>query len=51
MFGELQKDELSYSVALQLNCDSGLRLMPVYTLNTTGVKIWIITEADPTENF
>jgi hypothetical protein len=30
----------------QLSLEQGFRLMSVYTLNITGVKIWIITEAD-----
>jgi hypothetical protein len=29
----------------QLSLEQGLRLMPVYTLGITGVKIWVITEA------
>ena len=30
----------------QLALEQGLRLMSVYTLSITGVKIWVITEAD-----
>lgn len=30
----------------QLSLEHGFRLMSVYTLNITGVKIWIITEGD-----
>ena len=30
----------------QLSLEQGLRLMSVYKLSITGVKIWIITEAD-----
>jgi hypothetical protein len=30
----------------QLSLEQGFRLMSVYTLNITGVKIWVITEAD-----
>ena len=30
----------------QLSLEQGLRLMSVYSLSLTGVKIWIITEAD-----
>ena len=30
----------------QLSLEQGLRLMSVYTLNITGAKIWVITEAD-----
>ena len=30
----------------QLSLQQGFRLMSVYTLNITGVKIWVITEAD-----
>ena len=30
----------------QLSLEHGSRLMSVYTLNITGVRIWIITEAD-----
>jgi hypothetical protein len=30
----------------QLSLEHGFRLMSVYTLSITGVKIWIITEAD-----
>jgi hypothetical protein len=30
----------------QLSLEQGLRLMSVYTLSVTGVKIWVITEAD-----
>ena len=28
----------------QLSLEQGIRLMSVYTLNITGVKIWVITE-------
>jgi hypothetical protein len=30
----------------QLSLELGFRLMSVYTLSITGVKIWMITEAD-----
>jgi hypothetical protein len=30
----------------QLSLEHGSRLMSVYTLSITGVKIWVITEAD-----
>jgi hypothetical protein len=30
----------------QLTLEQGLRLVSVYTLSITGVKIWVITEAD-----
>ena len=30
----------------QLSLEQGFRLMSVYTLSITGVKIWVITEAD-----
>ena len=30
----------------ELSLEQGFRLMSVYTLSITGVKIWIITEAD-----
>jgi len=30
----------------QLSLEQGFRLMSVYTLGITGVKIWVITEAD-----
>jgi hypothetical protein len=30
----------------QLSLEQGSRLMSVYTLSITGVKIWVITEAD-----
>jgi hypothetical protein len=30
----------------QLSLEQGFRLMFVYTLSITGVKIWVITEAD-----
>jgi hypothetical protein len=30
----------------QLSLEQGFRLMSVYTLSNTGVKIWVITEAD-----
>ncbi len=30
----------------QLSLEQGFRLMSVYTLNITGVKLWVITEAD-----
>jgi hypothetical protein len=30
----------------QLSLEQGFRLMSVYTLSTTGAKIWVITEAD-----
>ena len=30
----------------QLSLEQELRLMSVYTLSITGVKIWVITEAD-----
>ena len=30
----------------QLSLEQGFRLISVYTLSITGVKIWVITEAD-----
>ena len=30
----------------QISLERGFRLMSVYTLSITGVKIWVITEAD-----
>lgn len=30
----------------QLSLEQGFRLMSVYTLSITGVKLWVITEAD-----
>ena len=30
----------------QLSLEEGFRLMSVYTLSITGVKIWVITEAE-----
>jgi hypothetical protein len=30
----------------QLSLEQGFRLMSVYALSITGVKIWVITEAD-----
>ena len=30
----------------QLSLEQGFRLMSMYTLSITGVKIWVITEAD-----
>jgi hypothetical protein len=30
----------------QLSLEQGLRLMSVYALSITGVRIWVITEAD-----
>jgi hypothetical protein len=30
----------------QLSLEQGFRLMSVYTLSISGIKIWVITEAD-----
>src|SRR5258708_3833334 len=42
-WGDIDADDLREN---QLSLEQGFRLMSVFTLSITGVKIWVITEAD-----
>jgi hypothetical protein len=42
-WGDIDADDWKEN---KISLEQGFRLMSVYTLSITGVKIWIITEAD-----